>query len=123
MEETSTDIRTEFTDLLTQIEDEMRAVLAGHEGPAAPLYEMLAYHLGLDQPDGPRGKRMRPLLGLLVYRALTGDHAAALPGAAAVELGPQLQPGPRRHRGFRRRAAASAHPVGDLGRAAGHQRG
>ena len=66
MEETSTDIRTEFTDLLTQIEDEMRAVLAGHEGPAAPLYEMLAYHLGLDQPDGPRGKRMRPLLGLLV---------------------------------------------------------
>ena len=48
---------------------------------------MLAYHLGLDQPDGPRGKRMRPLLGLLVYRALTGDHAAALPGAAAVELG------------------------------------
>src|SRR6187401_1293915 len=87
MEETSTDIRTEFTDLLTQIEDEMRAVLAGHEGPAAPLYEMLAYHLGLDQPDGPRGKRMRPLLGLLVYRALTGEHAAALPGAAAVELG------------------------------------
>jgi len=87
VEETSTDIRTEFTDLLTQIEDEMRAVLAGHEGPAAPLYEMLAYHLGLDQPDGPRGKRMRPLLGLLVYRALTGDHAAALPGAAAVELG------------------------------------
>ena len=88
MEQTSTtDIRTEFTDLLTQIEDEMRAVLAGHEGPAAPLYEMLAYHLGLDQPDGPRGKRMRPLLGLLVYRALTGDHTAALPGAAAVELG------------------------------------
>jgi geranylgeranyl diphosphate synthase type I len=87
VEETSTDIRTEFTDLLTQIEDEMRAVLAGHEGPAGQLYEMLAYHLGLDQPDGPRGKRMRPLLGLLVYRALTGDHAAALPGAAAVELG------------------------------------
>jgi geranylgeranyl diphosphate synthase type I len=85
--ETSTDIRTEFNDLLTQIEDEMRAVLAGREGPAGQLYEMLAYHLGLDQPDGPRGKRMRPLLGLLVYRALTGDHAAALPGAAAVELG------------------------------------
>jgi geranylgeranyl diphosphate synthase type I len=81
------DIRTEFTDLLTEIEDEMRDVLAGHEGPARPLYEMLAYHLGLDQPDGPRGKRMRPLLGLLVYEALTGDHRAALPGAAAVELG------------------------------------
>ena len=81
------DIRTEFTDLLTEIEDEMRDVLAGHEGPAQPLYEMLSYHLGLDQPDGPRGKRMRPLLGLIVYEALTGDHQAALPGAAAVELG------------------------------------
>src|SRR5919106_172270 len=60
---------------------------AGQEAPAKPLYEMLSYHLGLDQPDGPRGKRMRPLLGLLVYEALTGDHRPALPGAAAVELG------------------------------------
>src|SRR5919106_7023935 len=65
----------------------MRDVLAGHEGPAQPLYEMLSYHLGLDQPDGPRGKRMRPLLGLIVYQSLTGDYHAALPGAAAVELG------------------------------------
>jgi geranylgeranyl diphosphate synthase type I len=81
------DITSEFNDLLTEIEDEMRDVLAGHEGPAQPLYEMLSYHLGLDKPDGPRGKRMRPLLGLLVYQALTGDHTAALPGAAAVELG------------------------------------
>ena len=81
------DISTEFTGLLTEIEDEMRDVLGGHEGPAQPLYEMLSYHLGLDQPDGPRGKRMRPLLGLLVYEALTGDHRPALPGAAAVELG------------------------------------
>jgi geranylgeranyl diphosphate synthase type I len=81
------DIRTEFNDLLEQIEDEMRAVLDGHEGPAKPLYEMLSYHLGLDQPDGPRGKRMRPLLGLLAYEALTGEHEPALPGAAAVELG------------------------------------
>jgi geranylgeranyl diphosphate synthase type I len=81
------DIRTEFTDLLTEIEDEMRDVLARQDGPARPLYEMLSYHLGLDQPDGPRGKRMRPLLGLLAYEALTGDHKTALPAAAAVELG------------------------------------
>jgi geranylgeranyl diphosphate synthase type I len=51
------------------------------------LYEMVRYHLGLDNDDGPRGKRIRPLLGLLAYQSLTGDHAAALPGAAAVELG------------------------------------
>ena len=48
---------------------------------------MIRYHLGLDGDDGPRGKRMRPLLGLLAYSSIAGDHRAALPGAAAVELG------------------------------------
>ena len=81
------DIRTEFSDLLGEIEAEMRAVISERDGHTRPLYEMLAYHLGLDQPDGPRGKRMRPLLGLLAYQSLTGDYRAALPGAAAVELG------------------------------------
>ncbi len=81
------DIRTEFSDLLADIETEMRSVLDERGGQARPLYEMLAYHLGLDHDGGPRGKRMRPLLGLLAYRSLTGDWHQALPGAAAVELG------------------------------------
>lgn len=81
------DIRTEFTDLLGDIESEMRSVLEERDHHARPLYEMLGYHLGLDQVDGPRGKRMRPLLGLLAYQSLTGDYRPALPGAAAVELG------------------------------------
>ena len=81
------DIRTEFTDLLGDIEAEMRSVLDERDGSARPLYEMLAYHLGLDHADGPRGKRIRPLLGLLAYQSLTGDYHPALPGAAAVELG------------------------------------
>ena len=81
------DIRSEFTDLLAEIDGEMRSVLAERDGLARPLYEMLSYHLGLDEADGSRGKRMRPLLGLLAYQSLTGDHRAALPGAAAVELG------------------------------------
>jgi geranylgeranyl diphosphate synthase, type I len=81
------DIRTEFTRLLGDIEDEMSSVLGERDGHARPLYEMLAYHLGLDGDQGPRGKRMRPLLGLLAYQSLTGDYRAALPGAAAVELG------------------------------------
>ena len=57
-------------------------------GPARPLYEMLAYHLGLD-PNAPQqgGKRIRPLLGLLAYQSLGGDYKKALPGAAALELG------------------------------------
>jgi geranylgeranyl diphosphate synthase type I len=81
------DIRGEFTDLLADIEAEMRSVLDERDGQARPLYEMLAYHLGLDNVEGPRGKRMRPLLGLLAYQSLTGDYRRALPGAAAVELG------------------------------------
>ena len=81
------DIRTEFTRLLTDIEAEMSSVLSERDGHARPLYEMLAYHLGLDGEQGPRGKRMRPLLGLLAYYSLTGDYRPALPGAAAVELG------------------------------------
>jgi geranylgeranyl diphosphate synthase type I len=48
---------------------------------------MLSYHLGLDQMDGPRGKRLRPLLGLLAFKALGGDYRKTLPAAAAVELG------------------------------------
>ncbi len=81
------DIRSEFTHLLGEIEDEMGSVLAEHDGHTRPLYEMLTYHLGLDEPSRPRGKRIRPLLGLLAYQALTGEHETALPGAAAVELG------------------------------------
>jgi geranylgeranyl diphosphate synthase type I len=81
-------IRTEFTDLLGEIEDEMRLVLGERDGHTKPLYEMLAYHLGIDKREGPRaGKRIRPLLGLLVYQALTDNYKTALPGAAAVELG------------------------------------
>jgi len=81
------DVRTEFTELLSDIEAEMRDVLDQRDHHARPLYEMLSYHLGLDEAGGPRGKRMRPLLGLLAYQSLTGDYRAALPGAAAVELG------------------------------------
>lgn len=81
------DIKTEFSELLADIESEMRSVLDERDGHARPLYEMLAYHLGLDEGDRPRGKRIRPLLGLLAYRSLSGHYRDALPGAAAVELG------------------------------------
>ncbi len=81
------DIRTEFSHILADIEAEMSRVLDERDGHARPLYEMLAYHLGIDGSDGPRGKRIRPLLGALAYQSLTGDYKAALPGAAAVELG------------------------------------
>jgi geranylgeranyl diphosphate synthase type I len=50
------------------------------------LYRMVRYHLGLDG-EAPRGKRLRPLIGLLAYQSIAGDHVRALPGAVAVELG------------------------------------
>src|SRR4051812_16714870 len=70
------DTEAEILRVIERVQDERT-----HE-----LYEMVRYHLGLDG-DGPRGKRIRPLLGLLAYDSLTGHHAEALPGAAAVELG------------------------------------
>ena len=81
------DIRTEFSHIVADIEREMSSVLDERQGHARPLYEMLAYHLGVDGSSGPRGKRIRPLLGALAYQSLTGDYKAAMPGAAAVELG------------------------------------
>lgn len=81
------DTRAEFGSLLSDVEAEMAEVIDERGGHARPLYEMLRYHLGIDGVSGPRGKRMRPLLGLLAYESLTGDYRPALPGAAAVELG------------------------------------
>ena len=91
------------------------------------VYEMIRYHLGLDGVDGPRGKRMRPLLGLLAYASIAGEHARALPGAAAVELGhnfslvhDDIEDGDveRRHRadpvGAPRRAPGDQHRRPDL---------
>ena len=73
--------------LIADTEEEiLRVIEHAQDERTGALYEMVRYHLGLDR-DGPRGKRLRPLLGLLAYESLTGDHRAALPGAAAVELG------------------------------------
>jgi geranylgeranyl diphosphate synthase, type I len=73
--------------LVADTEAEILRVVGDRDDATAPVYEMIRYHLGLDQSDGPRGKRMRPLLGLLAYASIAGEHARALPGAAAVELG------------------------------------
>ena len=73
--------------LLADTETEIMRVVGDRDPSTAGVYEMIRYHLGLDGSAGPRGKRMRPLLGLLAYASIAGEHARALPGAAAVELG------------------------------------
>jgi geranylgeranyl diphosphate synthase, type I len=73
--------------LIADTEAEILRLVGDHDEPTAGLYEMVRYHLGLDGTGAPAGKRIRPLLGLLAYASIAGDHARALPGAAAVELG------------------------------------
>jgi geranylgeranyl diphosphate synthase type I len=73
--------------LLSDVESEILRLVGDREPATAGVYEMVRYHLGLDGSGAPSGKRMRPLLGLLAYASIAGDYAAALPGAAAVELG------------------------------------
>ena len=80
---TSPDLDALIADTESEI---LRVIEAAEDERTGPLYEMARYHLGLDG-GGARGKRLRPLLGLLAYESIAGDHRAALPGAAAVELG------------------------------------
>ncbi len=77
------DLRALIDDTEAEI---LRVIERAEDERTGPLYEMVRYHLGLDG-EGASGKRLRPLLGLLAYASIAGDHRLALPGAAAVELG------------------------------------
>ena len=83
----SSDLDIDLNELLADTESEILRVVRDRDPSTIGVYEMIRYHLGLDGSEGPRGKRMRPLLGLLAYASIAGEHARALPGAAAVELG------------------------------------
>ncbi len=72
--------------LIADVEAEILRLVVDRDPTTHGMYEMVRYHMGLDG-SGSSGKRMRPLLGLLAYASITGEHLPALPGAAAVELG------------------------------------
>src|SRR5438132_13282117 len=71
---------------IAAIDQEIRDVLAQAEPALQPFYGMMLYHLGLDIDRPGGGKRMRPLLCVLVYEALAGEAHGMLPAAAALEL-------------------------------------
>jgi geranylgeranyl diphosphate synthase, type I len=73
--------------MIADTEAEILRLVGARDPSTAGVYDMVRYHLGLDQDGAPAGKRMRPLLGLLAYASIAGDYRRALPGAAAVELG------------------------------------
>lgn len=85
------DLKQAFAIYLPLIDDELRAVLASPDGPAAGHFEIMHYHMGwldasLHPVSAPAGKRIRPLLCLLACAAAGGDPARALPAAAGLEL-------------------------------------
>jgi geranylgeranyl diphosphate synthase, type I len=84
---TATPTSLDIAELVAATEGEILRLVADRDDPTRGLYEQVRYHLGLDGPDAPAGKRMRPLLGLLAYASIKGEFESALPGAAAVELG------------------------------------
>src|SRR6478752_10462327 len=78
---------TDLDVLISDTEAEMARVIAAAEDErTTQLYDWVRFHLGLDA-GATRGKRLRPLLGLLAYQSIAGEHQRALPGAAAVEMG------------------------------------
>lgn len=75
-----------FNEAQGQVDEALRRIITPH-GEAIPnLDEGLAYSLGMDEEGQNSGKRIRPLLCLLVCRELSGDARPALPFAAAIEL-------------------------------------
>lgn len=80
-----------FDRCLPLIEDDLKAVLDPPDGSPPLYYRMLRYHMGWIDAEGrpveaERGKRIRPLLCLLVCEAVCGDTGPARAPAAAVEL-------------------------------------
>ncbi len=76
--------------MLPALEREMQEIVALTKIPGNnTLYQMLSYHLGWSGDgagESAQGKRIRPLLTLLISAAVGGNWESALPAAAAVEL-------------------------------------
>jgi len=76
--------------MLPEIEANLRIQVQRLDQPATrDFYDMLAYHMGWigeNIAGGTSGKRLRPLLALLVNSACGGNWLHAVPAAAALEL-------------------------------------
>jgi geranylgeranyl diphosphate synthase type I len=75
-----------FASRVIAIDEEIRTVLTQVEPSLEPFYGMMLYHLGLDTDVTAAGKRLRPLVSVLIYEALSGESRTVLPAAAALEL-------------------------------------
>jgi geranylgeranyl diphosphate synthase type I len=83
--------RTPLTAILADAVDRQARELVARVRTSSPFWHLLEYHMGWSGHAGVRaaarpGKRVRPLILLMVTQALGGDVTAALPAAAAIEL-------------------------------------
>src|SRR5512140_1865756 len=73
--------------ILPALETELKTQVARFAPPvSAGFHEMLTYHMGWTEGGTGGGKRIRPLLMLLVVQACGGQWLHALSPAAAIEL-------------------------------------
>ena len=79
-------ISRDLTSRVAAIDEEIRSVLTQAEPALQPFYGMMLYHLGLDVVRPGTGKRLRPLLLVLLHEAIARDGQRALAAAAAIEL-------------------------------------
>jgi geranylgeranyl diphosphate synthase type I len=80
-----------FERLLPVVEADLQSVLHLPQNYPPLFARMLHYHMGWINEDGQtvaveRGKRIRPVLAMLVSEAVCGDYHPARPASAAVEL-------------------------------------
>jgi geranylgeranyl pyrophosphate synthase len=75
-----------FAKAQQDVDEVLRKIIAPMGESISNLDDGTAYALGLDEGATNAGKRIRPLLCLLVCHSLSGETRPALPFAAAIEL-------------------------------------
>ncbi|MGB9691494.1 MAG: polyprenyl synthetase family protein [Candidatus Sumerlaeaceae bacterium] len=80
------ELETFFSQAALAVEDYLSQLVAPPEEPIPNLDDALEYALELDEGATGHGKRLRPVLCLLVARQLGGKTEHAMPFAAAIEL-------------------------------------
>jgi geranylgeranyl diphosphate synthase type I len=75
-----------FASAETEVDHALRSLVSPHEDSIPNLDDGLLYALGIDHGSNGAGKRLRPLLCLLVSHSLCGKTRPALPFATAIEL-------------------------------------